>query len=85
MCRIAGIFDPSLKNLREQVVDMRDAMHRGGPDDAGLFVHSSLPLALGHRRLSLIDLSEAGHQPMIIAYDGQPVSPQTVSPQAGRK
>lgn len=67
MCRIAGIFDPSLKNLREQVVDMRDAMHRGGPDDAGLFVHSSLPLALGHRRLSLIDLSEAGHQPMIDA------------------
>lgn len=46
---------------------MRDAMHRGGPDDAGLFVHPSLPLALGHRRLSLIDLSEAGHQPMIDA------------------
>ncbi|QNA44974.1 asparagine synthase (glutamine-hydrolyzing) [Lacibacter sediminis] len=67
MCRIAGIFDPSLKNLQEQVVAMRDAMHRGGPDDAGLFVHSSLPLALGHRRLSLIDLSEAGHQPMIDA------------------
>jgi asparagine synthase (glutamine-hydrolysing) len=65
MCRIAGIFDPSIKNLQEQVVDMRDAMHRGGPDDAGLFVHPSLPLALGHRRLSLIDLSEAGHQPMI--------------------
>lgn len=67
MCRIAGIFDPSLKNLQEQVVAMRDAMHRGGPDDAGLFVHPSLPLALGHRRLSLIDLSEAGHQPMIDA------------------
>lgn len=67
MCRIAGIFDPSLKNLQEQVTGMRDAMHRGGPDDAGLFVHPSLPLALGHRRLSLIDLSEAGHQPMIDA------------------
>jgi asparagine synthase (glutamine-hydrolysing) len=67
MCRIAGIFDPSLKNLQEQVITMRDAMHRGGPDDAGLFVHPSLPLALGHRRLSLIDLTEAGHQPMIDA------------------
>lgn len=65
MCRIAGIFDPRLTNLQEQVIDMRDAMHRGGPDDAGLFMHPSLPLALGHRRLSLIDLSEAGHQPMI--------------------
>nr|WP_294908115.1 asparagine synthase (glutamine-hydrolyzing) [uncultured Lacibacter sp.] len=67
MCRIAGIFDPSLKNLEEQVIAMRDEMQRGGPDSAGLFVHPSLPLALGHRRLSLIDLSEAGHQPMIDA------------------
>ncbi len=65
MCRIAGIFDPGIANLQEQVVNMRDAMHRGGPDDAGLFVHPSMPLALGHRRLSLIDLSSAGHQPMI--------------------
>jgi asparagine synthase (glutamine-hydrolysing) len=65
MCRIAGIFDPTARNLPERIVSMRDTMHRGGPDDAGLFVHSSLPLALGHRRLSLIDLSAAGHQPMI--------------------
>jgi len=65
MCRIAGIFDPTAGNLQERIVRMRDTMHRGGPDDAGLFMHSSFPLAFGHRRLSLIDLSAAGHQPMI--------------------
>jgi len=43
---------------------MRDAMHRGGPDDAGIFIHPEFPLAFGHRRLSLLDLSGAGHQPM---------------------
>lgn len=65
MCRIAGIFDPRVNNLQQEIVCMRDAMKNGGPDDAGIFLHQSLPLALGHRRLSLIDLSEAGHQPMI--------------------
>lgn len=42
---------------------MTDAMHRGGPDDSGVYINGSL--ALGHRRLSLIDLSSDGHQPMI--------------------
>lgn len=65
MCRIAGIFDPRINNLQQEIVRMRDAMKNGGPDDAGIFLHHSMPLALGHRRLSLIDLSEAGHQPMI--------------------
>ncbi|MFY7841060.1 MAG: asparagine synthase (glutamine-hydrolyzing) [Lacibacter sp.] len=65
MCRIAGIVDPYAQNLHKQIEQMRDAMFRGGPDDAGVFVHPNLPFALGHRRLSLIDLSEAGHQPMM--------------------
>ena len=64
MCRIAGIYNPADQNLTAHVVSMRDAMHRGGPDDSGLFVHDQLPFALGHRRLSLIDLSASGHQPM---------------------
>jgi asparagine synthase (glutamine-hydrolysing) len=64
MCRIAGIYNPSSENLNADILRMRDAMHRGGPDDAGAFVHPQLPLALGHRRLSLLDLSSAGHQPM---------------------
>lgn len=77
MCRIAGIFDPTVRDqLPQRLVQMRDAMHRGGPDDAGVFTHPVLPFALGHRRLSLIDLSAAGHQPMIddnliITYNGE--------------
>ncbi len=65
MCRIVGIYNPLVKNLHQQVIAMRDAMKHGGPDDEGIFVHPDLPLAFGHRRLSLIDLSQAGHQPMI--------------------
>lgn len=64
MCRIAGIFNAKSIDLEADILKMRDAMHRGGPDDSGCFIHSGLPLALGHRRLSLLDLSSAGHQPM---------------------
>ena len=39
-------------------------MKHGGPDGEGIYIDEQLPLALGHRRLSLLDLSEAGHQPM---------------------
>jgi asparagine synthase (glutamine-hydrolysing) len=64
MCRIAGIFDQTSKTLLQDITSMRDVMHRGGPDDAGLYIDDALPLAFGHRRLSLIDLSSSGHQPM---------------------
>lgn len=67
MCRIAGIIDPSSLDLQGDILKMRDAMHRGGPDDAGVYVNEKLQLAFGHRRLSLLDLSPAGHQPMFDA------------------
>lgn len=63
MCRITGIYDPSSQQLEDDIVIMRDAMKRGGPDDAGIYINQGL--ALGHRRLSIIDLSANGHQPMI--------------------
>ena len=44
------------------IVNMRDALHHRGPDDAGLFVEGNV--GLGHRRLSIVDLTAAGHQPM---------------------
>jgi asparagine synthase (glutamine-hydrolysing) len=64
MCRLAGIYHPDSLNLKDTIVRMRDSMQHGGPDDAGIFLHDKWPLALGHRRLSLIDLTSAGHQPM---------------------
>jgi len=39
-----------------------------GPDSSGFFV--KLPVALGHRRLSILDLTEAGAQPMLLGKDG---------------
>ena len=63
MCGITGIF-----NLNEQPVSysqlekMMDILAHRGPDDRGVFIDNNL--GLGHRRLSIIDLSESGHQPM---------------------
>jgi asparagine synthase (glutamine-hydrolysing) len=43
---------------------MRDTMCHRGPDDAGLWFEPKSRVGLAHRRLSIIDLSQAGHQPM---------------------
>ena len=64
MCRIAGLYDPESTDLKAVLLRMRDAMQRGGPDDAGMYLSPDLPFGLAHRRLSVIDLSEAGRQPM---------------------
>jgi asparagine synthase (glutamine-hydrolysing) len=44
---------------------MADCLRHRGPDDAGVWVDETVPLALAHRRLSILDLSPAGHQPML--------------------
>lgn len=59
MCGICGWFG---EYDIDSVIRMRDAMSLRGPDDAGLYQDDFI--ALGHRRLSIIDLSQAGHQPM---------------------
>lgn len=66
MCRIAGIISPSLSEneLTSQVVAMCKVLANGGPDDEGIFLDAEASLSFGHRRLSIIDLSRSGHQPM---------------------
>ena len=63
MCGIAGIVacEALQPDDRERVVRMRDVIAHRGPDDAGLFADANA--ALGHRRLSIVDLA-AGHQPL---------------------
>ena len=63
MCGIAGIVasDSLHHDDRHRVVRMRDVLAHRGPDDSGLFVDQHA--ALGHRRLSIVDLA-AGHQPL---------------------
>lgn len=78
MCGIAGIVDlrVGLPDGEELVARMTDALAYRGPDDAGLLVDP--PAVLGHRRLAILDLSSAGHQPMAtedgelwITYNGE--------------
>lgn len=66
MCRIAGIVSTNAgKGQSKALVNtMCNAMLHGGPDDAGIFEDENASLVLGHRRLSIIDLSKNGHQPM---------------------
>ncbi len=63
MCGIVGLFYPNGKRADETVlIKMRDSMLHRGPDDTGFFIDEGI--ALAHRRLSIIDTSEAGRQPM---------------------
>src|SRR5215470_1151253 len=66
MCGIAGLFNfgASPRDERAAVLAMRDAMTHRGPDDAGLYQSLDRRVVLAHRRLSIVDLSAAGHQPM---------------------
>ena len=66
MCGIAGSFHPEGRVCDESVmVRMRDRMAHRGPDGCGLWGSSDHRCRLAHRRLSIIDLSDAAAQPMI--------------------
>lgn len=78
MCGMCGVVssDRSFRFDRERLIAMRDAMTHRGPDDAGEYLAPGV--ALGSRRLSIIDLSERGHMPMTtpdgrhrIVYNGE--------------
>ncbi len=67
MCGICGVWEygSARGNVgRQLLVSMRDVMTHRGPDDAGELVFDDARGGFGFRRLSIIDLSEAGHQPM---------------------
>src|SRR5436309_12590617 len=68
MCGIVGSFHPSARGASADViVRMRDRMSHRGPDGVGLWSSSDRRCVLGHRRLSIIDLSTAASQPMLNA------------------
>jgi asparagine synthase (glutamine-hydrolysing) len=66
MCRIAGIISPGANpdQIKATVNVMCNTLQHGGPDDEGVFFDNDKGLVFGHRRLSLIDLTANGHQPM---------------------
>jgi asparagine synthase (glutamine-hydrolysing) len=80
MCGIAGFWSPSLSASarRESVRGMTLRLAHRGPDADGHWVPSDTPIALGHRRLSILDLSATGAQPMwsangryVISFNGE--------------
>lgn len=78
MCGITGIAATIPVSARERLAEARDTLVHRGPDDLGEWWSPDSCVGLGHRRLSIIDLSPAGHQPMVslqqdlsIVYNGE--------------
>jgi asparagine synthase (glutamine-hydrolysing) len=71
MCGITGFLDTSREKttgeLHSLVTCMSDAIIHRGPDDYGEFVDAETGVALGFRRLAIVDLTPTGHQPMVSA------------------
>lgn len=97
MCGIAGVLDPGWRGSEDGLAQLANTMsgrvaHRG-PDDEGVWSDPDDGVALGHRRLSVMDLSAAGHQPMVsgdgrwvITYNGECYNADEIRrglPQAG--
>ncbi|MFM9882700.1 MAG: asparagine synthase (glutamine-hydrolyzing) [Burkholderiales bacterium] len=73
MCGIAGLWQvdgSDRSTLAAVATRMADALAHRGPDDEGVWVDDAVGIALAHRRLSILDLSPEGHQPMLSA-DGR--------------
>ena len=71
VCGLAGAVESgagrSSEELHALARAMADTLSHRGPDDWGTWADAGAGIALGHRRLSIVDLSEAGHQPMVSA------------------
>ncbi len=68
MCGLAGFVGfKSGGSPTEIALAMADAIRHRGPDDSGVWIDDRADIALAHRRLSILDLSPAGHQPMLSA------------------
>jgi asparagine synthase (glutamine-hydrolysing) len=78
MCGIVGYWSRKRPADARLAAQMAARIQHRGPDSSGVWVDAQKELALGHRRLSIIDLSPAGHQPMVsscgryvISYNGE--------------
>ena len=78
MCGLVGFLGPGLDDPQAALLRAAAAIAHRGPDDHGVWFDPAGPIALGHRRLAILDLSAAGHQPMLssdgrwcIVYNGE--------------
>lgn len=77
MCGLAGIVGPAARD-RATLRRMGGAIAHRGPDDSGLFIDEQSGIGLAHRRLAIVDITSAGHQPLasadgrfVICYNGE--------------
>ncbi|MGN6164542.1 MAG: asparagine synthase (glutamine-hydrolyzing) [Flavisolibacter sp.] len=78
MCGISGFFSAKNKLGKEDLLQMTSCLKHRGPDAGGLFISEDEHTGLGHRRLSILDLSDAANQPMysscgryVIVFNGE--------------
>jgi len=81
MCGVCGVWQrpgASHEALEQLATNMSTRLRHRGPDDGGTFTDAEVGIALGHRRLAVVDLSSLGHQPMesvsgryVISYNGE--------------
>lgn len=72
MCGILGIISSTpIPGLADRAAEALHALAHRGPDGEGLWLQPSAAVALGHRRLRVLDLSDAAAQPMVAARSGQ--------------
>lgn len=78
MCGLVGILALNSSIHTEHINAMLDIINHRGPDDFGIWFDDKKQIALGHKRLSILDLSALGHQPMhshcgryVISYNGE--------------
>lgn len=92
MCGIAGLIDlkaqTSTEELHQITTRMTDTLFHRGPDGGDVWIDGETGVGLGHRRLAIIDLSEAGHQPMtssddrfVIVYNGEVYNADDLRPE----
>ena len=78
MCGINGFYSKSLSNFDDVIVKMNSTISHRGPDTNGAWSDKNSGIVLGHQRLSIIDVSSSGNQPMqsssgryILTYNGE--------------
>ena len=65
MCGFVGYLSISEKPQKRLITKMASKIHSRGPDSDGSWIDEDCGIALGHKRLSIIDLTKAGNQPKI--------------------
>ena len=78
MCGINGFYSRSLSSFNNIILKMNSAVYHRGPDATGYWQDKNSGIVLGHQRLSILDLSSAGNQPMqsnsgqfVMTYNGE--------------